>query len=177
MAAESCVAELPDGSIYLNATASGGWRAECRSKDGGATWDRFALSRMRDGHSGCAGSIVSAPTKGGKGQCLVLTAPAHNESGFDSQRDRKKLTANVSFDGGKTWPVKKLINEGPSGYSASVVGDDGTIFVLYEKGDKVYFDKGISILQFNLKWLLEVSEKSRSVQQVRHVRHAENWNL
>ena len=153
MAAESCVAELPDGSIYLNAAASGGWRAECRSKDSGATWDRFALSYLRDGHSGCAGSIVSVPEESGSRPCLVLTAPAHNESGFDSQRDRKKFTANVSFDGGKTWPIKKLINEGPSGYSASVVGKDGSVYVLYEKGDKVYYDKGVSIVKLDPKWL------------------------
>jgi len=159
MAAESCVAELPDGSIYLNAAASGGWRAECRSKDGGATWDQFALSYLRDGHSGCAGSIVSIPKEPGNRPCLVLTAPAHNESGFDSQRDRKKFTANVSFDGGKTWPVKKLINEGPSGYSSSVVGKDGSIYVLYEKGDKVYYDKGVSIVRLGPEWLFEAKDE------------------
>jgi len=154
MAAESCLAELPDGSIYLNAAASGGWRAECRSKDSGATWGQFALSYLRDGHSGCPGSIVSLPKEAGNRPCLVLTAPAHNESGFDSRQDRKKFTANVSFDGGKTWPIKKLINEGPSGYSASIVGKDGAIFVLYEKGDKVYYDKGVSIVKLDPKWLL-----------------------
>ncbi len=155
MAAESCVAELPDGSIYLNAAASGGWRAECRSKDSGATWGQFAMSQLRDGHSGCAGSMVSLPREKGQGPYLVLTAPAHKESGFDSQRDRKKFTANVSLDGGKTWPVKKLINEGPSGYSVSVRGKDGTLFVLYEKGDKVYYDQGVSIVKFNMEWLLD----------------------
>jgi sialidase-1 len=146
---------MPDGSIYLNAAASGGWRTECRSKDSGATWGQFAMSYLRDGHSGCAGSIVSVPRKAGNRACLVLTAPAHNESGFDSQRDRKKFTANVSFDAGKTWPVKKLINEGPSGYSVSVQGKDGTLFVLYEKGDNVYYDQGVSIAKFNMKWLLD----------------------
>jgi len=152
-AAESCVAELPDGSLYLNATASGGWRAECRGANGGESWDQFALANIRDGHSGCAGSIASIPIGSGDGACLVLTAPAHNESGFDSLRDRKKLTANVSLDGGKTWPVKKLVNEGPSGYSASVVGPDGSVFVLYEKGQNVYYDKGLSIVKLDPKWL------------------------
>jgi len=158
MAAESCVAELPDGSVYLNAAASGGWRVKCRSKDGGSTWDRFALSRLRDGHSGCAGSIVSVPRESGS-PCLVLTAPAHNESGFDSRRDRKKFTASVSFDGGKTWPVQKLINEGPSGYSASVIGKNGGISILYEKGEKVYYDKGVSIVRLDREWLLTAEDK------------------
>jgi sialidase-1 len=159
MSAESCLAELPDGSIYLNSAASGGWRSQSRSKDSGTTWDKFALSHLRDGHSGSAGSIVSLPKKAGSRPCLVLTAPAHNESGFDSRRDRKKFTANVSFDGGKTWAIKKLINEGPSGYSVSVVGKDGTIFVLYEKGDKVYYDKGVSIVKLDPKWLLKDKNK------------------
>ena len=159
MAAESCVAELSDGSVYLNAAASGGWRAECRSKDCRATWDRFALSSLRDGHSGCAGSIVSISTTSGNRPCLVLTAPAHNESGFDSQRDRKQFTANVSFDGGKTWSIQKLINEGPSGYSASVVGKDGSVYVLYERGDKVYYDNGVSIVRLDPEWLLKANDE------------------
>jgi len=159
MAAESCLAELPDGSVYLNAAASGGWRAECRSTDSGATWDHRALSPIRDGHSGCAGSIVNLSKEAVGRACLVLTAPGHNESGFDSQRDRRKFTANISFDGGRTWPIKKLINEGPSGYSASVVGRDGAVYVLYEKGDKVYYDKGVSIVRLDPRRLLEQKGK------------------
>ena len=98
---------------------------------------------------------MSVPGESGNRPYLVLTAPVHNESGFDSQRDRKNFTANVSFDGGATWPIKKLINEGPSGYSVSVRGKDGTLFVLYEKGDNVYYDQGVSIAKFNMKWLLD----------------------
>jgi sialidase-1 len=65
------------------------------------------------------------------------------------------IVARRSTDGGKTWPVKKLINEGPSGYSVSVQGKDGTLFLLYEKGDNVYYDQGVSIAKLNMKWLLD----------------------
>ena len=127
-------------------------------KDSGETWGQLSLSHLRDGHSGCAGSIVSVPRESGS-PCLVLTAPVHNESGFDSRRDRKKFAASVSLDGVKTWPIRKLINDGPSGYSASVVGKVGGIYVLYEKGDKVYYDKGVSIVRLDREWLLTVENK------------------
>jgi len=63
--------------------------------------------------------------------------------------------ASVSFDDTKTWPLKKLISAGPSGYSASVMNKDGEFFVLYENGKHHYRDTGVSIVKFNLEWLMD----------------------
>ena len=52
-----------------------------------------------------------------------------------------------------------LINEGPSGYSASVVGKDGSVYVLYERGDKVYYDNGVSIVRLDPEWLLKANDE------------------
>ena len=34
------------------------------------------------------------------------------------QPKRERATVWASFDGGKTWPVKRLVYDGPSGYSS-----------------------------------------------------------
>ena len=70
-------------------------------------------------------------------------------------RDRTRFTAFVSFDDGKTWPIRKVIFEGASGYSVSVMDQKGDFFVLYEKGKAFYRDTGVSIVKFNLEWLLD----------------------
>jgi sialidase-1 len=49
--------------------------------------------------------------------------------------------------------VSKVIHEGPAAYSSMAVSADGTIFVLYENGEKHPYEK-ISIARFNLKWLI-----------------------
>ena len=154
---EACLAELPDGTIYLNSRAGGdGWRLTARSKDCGQTWGDFARSdALRDCNFGTAASIVSVPKEVHGRHFLLFTNAAHNQPGFNVVWNRKKFTASVSFDGGKTWPLKKLINPGPSGYSASVMNKDGEFFVLYEKGERHYRDKGVSIVKFNLEWLLD----------------------
>ena len=154
---EGCLAELPDGTIYFNSRAGGdGWRLTARSKDCGQTWGDFAKSdTLRDCNYGTAASILSVPKEVHGRHFLVFTNAAHNQPGFNVVWNRKKFTASVSFDGAKTWPLKKLINPGPSGYSASVMSKKGEFFVLYEKGEKHYRDKGISIVKFNLEWLLD----------------------
>jgi len=46
--------------------------------------------------------------------------------------DRKRLTLKVSHDDGRTWPVAKVLEEGPAGYSDLALLPDGTILCLYE---------------------------------------------
>ncbi len=44
------------------------------------------------------------------------------------------MTARISYDGGKTWPLKKLIYEGPSAYSNLTVLHNGNLACFYEAG-------------------------------------------
>ena len=126
------------------------------SKDCGGTFGDWAVSgALADCNYGTAASVLSVP-KEVHGRAFVLfTNPTYNEFGFSVLRDRKRFTASVSFDDTKTWPLKKLIYVGPSGYSASVMSKEGDFFVLYEKGEHIYRDKGVSIVKFNLEWLLD----------------------
>jgi sialidase-1 len=65
---------------------------------------------------------------------------------------RMRGTVWASFDGGKTWPVKKLVDEGSFAYSSLAAGREGTpgegiIYLLYESSG------GGKIARFNLAWL------------------------
>ena len=152
---EACLAELSDGTLYINSRIPGGFRVAALSRDGGDNWTDFADTPVLCPNSGCAASIITVPKEVHGRRFLLHMTPTGNEFGWSMFRDRKRFTAFVSFDDGKTWPIRKLINKGPSGYSVSVMDQKGNFFVLYEKGRIFYRDTGVSIVKFNLEWLLD----------------------
>ncbi len=66
-----------------------------------------------------------------------------------SQRAREKMTVRLSYDEGRTWPVAKLVDSGPSAYGDLTVLDDMRIGLLYERGNQ----GGIVFARFTLDWL------------------------
>ena len=77
-------------------------------------------------------------------------------SNCDSPEGRKLGTVWASFDGGKTWPVKRLVFEGSFGYSSLTAGREGTasegwIYLHFESS-------GAKVARFNLTWLLKGDE-------------------
>lgn len=75
------------------------------------------------------------------------------DSGDTSRNNRRNLTAKISGDEGQTWPVKKVINPGASGYSDVAVGPDGTIYCLYETNAGKGFNYSMILKRFNLQWI------------------------
>lgn len=72
---------------------------------------------------------------------------------------RRKITVWASLDGAKTWPVKRLVYDGPSAYSSLASGRPGTkteglIYLLFEGGTDGRYS-GIHMARFNLPWVLE----------------------
>ena len=67
-------------------------------------------------------------------------------SGPDSTK-RDNGTVHVSYDEGKTWPVKRVLTPGSFAYSVLTRFDDGTIGCLYETGGKIVFAR------FGLDWV------------------------
>jgi hypothetical protein len=50
-------------------------------------------------------------------------------------KERVNVTIKLSEDGGRTWPVSKVLQSGPSAYSDLAVLPDGTVLCFYESGD------------------------------------------
>ena len=72
----------------------------------------------------------------------------------DSAGGRDHGTAWASFDGGKTWPVKRLVEAGRFAYSSITSGRPGTksegqVYLHFESSG------GSTVARFNLSWLLE----------------------
>jgi sialidase-1 len=74
-----------------------------------------------------------------------------------SETERIKMTVRVSYDEGKTWPVGKLLNAGPSGYSCLTVLPDVKIGCLYERGDHSSIDK-VTFARFSLAWVTDSAD-------------------
>lgn len=159
---EAAVAELSDGTIYYNSRrhwAEDGknprrrWTAT--SSDGGATWTNLRFCEVlpdgpQDTDYGCMGGLVRLPIRGK--DILVY-------SNCDSPAGRRQGTVWVSFDGGKSWPKKRVVFPGPFAYSSLAAGRPGTssegwIYLDFEGGSK----GGANIARFNLSWLLAGEE-------------------
>jgi len=137
--------ELADGSLLLTMRNYLGknCRAFATSKDGGQTW-----SPPEPGDQvycpTCQASIVRhslAPEN------VIL----HSGPGGGG---RKNLTIRASRDEGKTWPVAKVLENGPSAYSDLVVLPDGDVGCLYETGKKNAYES-IVFARFPIAWLIE----------------------
>jgi sialidase-1 len=155
---EATIAELSDGRLYYNSRCH--WnknkppkRRRCAwSADGGETWTDWQIVQvLPDGPQnttyGCMGGLVRLPVQGR--DILIY-------SNCDSPGGRRLGTAWVSFDGGKTWPLKRLVFSGGFAYSSLNAGRPGTksegwIYLNFEGGPK----GGSTVARFNLSWLLQ----------------------
>jgi len=155
---EAMLAELSDGRIYYNSRrhwapegASPLRRWTAWSEDGGATWKDLSMcAALPDGpqnsNYGCMAGLMRLPIQGR--DILVY-------SNCDSPKGRDHGTVWASFDGGQTWPIKRLVFAGRHAYSSLTAGrpqtpSQGWIFLHFEGGEK----GGSTVARFNLSWLL-----------------------
>jgi sialidase-1 len=139
---EAAVAELSDGRILFIARrhlATDGLDHTRKhlawSHDGGQTWRNLRVSDvLPDGNTnsryGLMHGLVRLPVAGR--DILIF-------SNVESDQGRERGTVWVSFDGGQTWPIKRLIEPGAFAYSSLAAGRPGTpsegwIYLLYEHG-------------------------------------------
>ncbi len=146
---ESQVVELADGLLLLNMRnhppmAGTSYRRVATSRDGGETWSPARLDR----------ALIEPPAQA---SIIRLTLPELQErkrllfSNPASAR-RERMTVRVSYDGGDTWPVARVVHEGPAAYSSLVAMPDGRIGLLYERGTKAPYET-IVFTTFTLEWL------------------------
>jgi sialidase-1 len=167
---EAALAELSDGSILFNSREhmSPGNRYLGRSYDGGETWIEPCLSaELPDGPRGssygCMGGMIRLPVDGY--DILVYSNLDTGEGemparvGGSITREREKITLWVSFDGGESWPLKRLVFDGPAGYSNLAAGRAGTpsegkIYLLYEGGPDGR-NSAVQVAVCNLHWIVD----------------------
>jgi len=134
---ECQVAELADGKLVINCrnhwSRSGG-KPELKGKriiagsaDGGATWSEPTFADELNEPTCQAGLIALEKPSSNGATRLVFTNP--------DSRSRERMTMRLSEDGGATWPKKRLIHAGSTGYSSPAELADGTIGLLYEIDD------------------------------------------
>lgn len=172
---EAALVELSDGRLL--ATARKSFFAEdeplrhervfAYSDDGGVTWrDAFHAKVIPDGpryrgkdrrganyngHFGMFNGLTRLPVEG---RDILIYSNADHDG-----HERIRMTVWASFDGGKTWPVKRLVHEGLSAYSSLAAGRPGTagegwIYLQFEHGNDGQQYAGCQLARFNLAWLL-----------------------
>lgn len=146
---EHMLVELADGSLLANMRSNHGQgcRAYAVSADDGQTWSELqhhpALVEPV-----CQGSLIrySARSDGHERDRLLFANPA--------SRKRENMTVRLSYDEGKTWPVAKVVHAGPTAYSCLTALPDGTVGLLYERGNRGPYET-ITFVRFDLGWLTD----------------------
>ncbi|MBB3188701.1 exo-alpha-sialidase [Microbacter margulisiae] len=141
---EAKVAELNNGNILMSIRHDGGGaRYYNLSSDNGVTWG--AVSSWPElTEPGCNGSLIRyTSTKDGYDKNRLLHS-IPNDATF-----RDNVSVFVSYDEGKTWPVKKSICTGSSAYSSLTILPDGTIGAYVEENDPI----SLYFINFSLSWL------------------------
>ena len=124
---ESTVAELSSGRLLLNMRNAGKskYRQVAISKNAGKKWSAIYPDTVLI-EPVCEANLIQYKFPGKK-NLLVFSNPASTTS-------RTKMTVRISGDDGKTWPLKKLVYEGPSAYSCLTVLPNGSLGLFYEAG-------------------------------------------
>ncbi len=162
---EGTLAEVSSGDIYYNSRshmAIDHRRRIAWSYDGGHMWTDWRVcdvlrevgepSYFKYGTKpsyGCNAGLVHLPLSATGGRDVLLFCTPDNPGGT-----RVRMTVWASFDRGETWPVKRLVFEGPSAYSSLAAAEDGTVYLLFERGEKKLYDR-MAVARFNLAWLTE----------------------
>ncbi len=168
--AEAALAEVSDGRILYSSreVMSKGNRFFAWSYDDGATWlspyrSPYLPDGARGSSYGCMGGLIRLPVEG---YDILLYSNLDTDEGSmprqvggSTNSGREKITVWASFDRGETWPVKRLVFDGPSAYSNLAAGRAGTpsegkIYLLFEGGPEGMYS-AINVAVFNLTWLLE----------------------
>ena len=159
-AGEPNIAPLSDGGVLLTARNSHAEsrRLVTRSADGATNWSPpvFADELLEPG---CMAGITAHPgTSTVKGPLLLFSHPHTTDREHAARRD---VTIHLSRDDGKTWPVSRTLQPGPSAYSDLAVLPDGTVLCFYESGTDVpkvqrkrdWAYANLTLARFNLEWL------------------------
>lgn len=152
---ESKLAELADGSWLISIrNPDQGFRRYAVSKDRGRTWSDVAEWRDLPDPA-CNGDLLrySLRSEGASRDRLLHSIPA------DTAR-RRNVSVALSYDEGRTWPVRKSIWPDDSSYSALTRLADGSIGILWEAADGDNGQK-ICFTRLTIDWLTDGADDGR----------------
>ncbi len=168
---ETVAVQLADGSVLFN-LRTGSWRhrkLQSVSADGVTGWSRPefiedllepicfpGIARLSEIPPDDKNRLVFSIDTGTK---IGKKKPSYDDQGFN----REDMGVFVSYDEGKTWPVKKVIHAGPCGcgYSDLTVLPDKTILCAYGSGPHFGKGAGIALSRFNLEWITDGKDSVR----------------
>ena len=122
----------------------GNFRMVATSSDGGGTWTPARPDRTLVEPPAQASILRLTLAASGRRNRLLFANPASTA--------RERMTVRVSYDEGATWPVSRVVHEGPAAYSSLVVLPEGTIGLLFEGGRQSPYER-IAFATFTLEWL------------------------
>ena len=151
---ESQVVELADGRLMLNMRNHPprleNFRMVATSSDRGTTWSTAKPD----------GVLIEPPAQASLLRFTTAAAHDRNRLLFSNPAStrRERMTVRLSEDEGASWPVSRVVHEGPAAYSSLVVLPDRSIGLLFERGDRSPYEK-ITFARFTLEWLTGGKER------------------
>jgi sialidase-1 len=151
---ESQAVELSDGRLMLNMRnhppGSENFRMVATSTDRGETLSKASADRALIEPPAQASLLRLTTDKTHDRNRLLFANPASTQ--------RERLTLRLSYDEGASWPVARVIHEGPAAYSSLVVLPDLSIGLLFERGDRSPYEK-ITLARVTLAWLTDGKDR------------------
>lgn len=156
--AESRMLELENKDIYVNSRyvsleqPSSNYRITAISNDKGVSWTDIKVDKNFIKSNAVDAGLARFSSESKEGKNRILYSKVEDPDG-----SRRNLVVRLSYDEGKSWDVKKTIDDGSAKYSDLAVLPDKTILCLYEtnKSGPLY------IARFNLEWLTDSKDKSK----------------
>jgi sialidase-1 len=147
---EMMAVQLEDGRVMLNIRHSGDThrRGVSYSPDGISNWTVPVLDTALY-EPVCMATISRVNDKGRSGLLFVNPDTRNNP-----KPPRKNLTAKLSYDDGKSWPIQKAIDTSFAGYSDIAISNNGTVYCLYETNTvSKGFNYSLVLKRFSLEWI------------------------
>ncbi|MGB3587456.1 MAG: sialidase family protein [Tunicatimonas sp.] len=154
---ETVAVELADGRVMLNSRSESPehLRVVTYSADGATQWaaPKFDTALY---DPVCLASLIKGKSSDGEDYLLFINPDSRPNYDLHSPKlnARRNLTAKLSYDEGKTWLTQRVIEPGLAAYSDVTVGEDGKIYVLFERGTTEGMQYAfLTLATFSLEWL------------------------
>ena len=160
--------QLEDGNVMVDIRneSPNHLRAQSISPDGISNWTKPVFHpELFEPICNAAIERLSTKKQNGKSRILFCNPDSEKDKdkiGKNGFRGRINLSLRLSYDEGKTYPVKKVVDAGRSGYCDMVAGKDGFIYILYEQGEregKGSVPQSLYLVKVNLQWLTDGKDK------------------